>query len=96
MTGPAPQPRVVVLTPQQRKTIGQLTHDGASDAAIAARMGLSTWTVNRHLTAAVKRTGARSRVQLVVWLMKRQVVIRTENRSGRPRKSPADTPRRTL
>jgi DNA-binding CsgD family transcriptional regulator len=82
MTGPEPEPRLVVLTPAQRRVVGELTRDGASDGRIAHRLGISRETVTTHMRHAMRRLGAHSRAEVCVMLLRRQVVIRTENRSG--------------
>jgi DNA-binding NarL/FixJ family response regulator len=89
VSAPPPQPRLVVLTPQQRAVIGHLAADGADDQQIARRLGISLWTVRSHMKAALQRTGARSRTQLAVWLLRRQIVVRVQKQSGRPPKEPA-------
>ncbi|MEO6881030.1 MAG: response regulator transcription factor [Mycobacteriaceae bacterium] len=52
------------LTPREREVLG-VAADGAPVAEVAARVHLSQGTVRNHLSAAIGKTGARSRADAV-------------------------------
>jgi DNA-binding CsgD family transcriptional regulator/tetratricopeptide (TPR) repeat protein len=47
-----------------------LVSDGLSNKEIAARLHLSTRTVEKHVESALRKTGSRSRTQLAVWAVR--------------------------
>lgn len=83
MTATVTPPRVVVVTPRVRDVIGELARDGADDATIALRLGISTHTVKTHIKRAIASTGADNRTHLVCLLLRGRVVLRTEDNRGR-------------
>jgi DNA-binding CsgD family transcriptional regulator len=52
------------LTPRQREVVSRAA-DGASNAEIAAELGIGVKAVEKHLAAASERLGARSRLDLI-------------------------------
>jgi DNA-binding CsgD family transcriptional regulator len=80
------EPRLVTVTPMQRKVIGELAYDGADNATIALRLHLSEHTVKTHLKRAQAAIGADNRTHLVCLLLRKHVQLRVEdNRSNPPR-----------
>lgn len=77
------QPRVVVVTPQQRAVIGHLTWDGADNAEIARRLGISYECVRSHLARALRATGYDNRTELAVALLRKRLLLKTEDHRGR-------------
>lgn len=65
------------MTQAQRAVIGELTHDGATNATIARRLSISEHTVKSHLKDAMKATGSLNRTALVVDLLRGYVKLRT-------------------
>jgi DNA-binding CsgD family transcriptional regulator len=61
--GPRPSTGPDGLTAREREVLG-LLRAGDTDAAIAARLHLSTRTVEHHVSAVLRKTGARSRRDL--------------------------------
>ncbi|MFI2735189.1 response regulator transcription factor [Streptomyces sp. NPDC018711] len=55
------------LTPREREIVGEL-RDGSPAKRIARRLGVSPYTVNDHLKAVFRKTGAESRDELVAAL----------------------------
>jgi DNA-binding NarL/FixJ family response regulator len=53
------------LTPRVRE-VALLVAEGLKDTEIAERLTISPRTVNRHVAAALRATGARNRVELTV------------------------------
>lgn len=60
------EPRSVRLTRMQRNVLESLC-DGKSNALIGVDWGIKEDTVKSHVKELLKRTGARDRLQLVVW-----------------------------
>jgi DNA-binding CsgD family transcriptional regulator len=85
------EPRVVVVTPRQRAVIGELARDGADDATIALRLGITHWTVKTHMKRVLAAVGADNRTHLVALLLRGHVRLRVESNSGAHlrRKEPA-------
>lgn len=52
------------LTPRQRATVVEAAR-GATNAEIAARLGITVRTVEKHLTDASRRWGAAGRLDLI-------------------------------
>lgn len=82
MTQTITEPRLVTVTPMVRKVIGELARDGADDATIGLRLGISQWTVKSHMKRAFAATGADNRTHLVTLLLRGQVQLRVESNSG--------------
>lgn len=78
------EPRIAVVTPMVRTVIGELTRDGADNATIALRLGISENTVKSHVKAAIAATGADNRTHVVCLLLRGTVRLRTESNMGRP------------
>jgi DNA-binding CsgD family transcriptional regulator len=86
--GPSPGKTVLGLTRRQADVIYELVDRGASNAQIAAALGLSARTVKIHLQAAYRQLGVRRRgdaIRLILtkyqnWLQ----VERGRRRHGRP------------
>lgn len=51
------------LSPMQEKVMRELASDGASNKAIAGRLGIKASTVRIHLQGAMTRLGAGNRTQ---------------------------------
>ena len=58
------------LTPRQLEMV-RLTAEGMTNEQIAARLGLSRWTVKETLIVACRKLGARSRAHCaaIAWTM---------------------------
>src|SRR5690606_14691422 len=73
----APAPRdddaAALLTPRHRDAEGLLCR-GSPNAEIATALFLEPRHVKSHLSRAMTKTGARDRVQLVVWAFRHGVV----------------------
>lgn len=78
MTGP----RVITLTPRQREVLGQLTHDGADDATIAARLGVTDQTIKSHIKNILRAFGVPNRTAVVVDCLRGRVRVKVQNNSG--------------
>lgn len=76
------EPRLVILTPTQRAVLGQLTHDGAENVTIAARLGMSENTVKSHVKGILKAFDCTNRTAVVTDCLRGRVQVRVENRSG--------------
>lgn len=83
MTDTLADPRLVVVTPMVRKVVGELARDGADDATIGLRLGISQWTVKSHVKKALAAIGADNRTHLVCLLLRGQVRLRVEDNRGR-------------
>lgn len=75
-------PRVATLTPRQREVAAELAADGATNAEIGERLGMSEWTVKTHMQAIRQATGFTDRAALAVALVRRQVVVRVNGVEG--------------
>lgn len=73
---------VVVLTPRQHTVLRHLLRDGGTNAEIAARLGLSAFTVKTHIKGICKAFGISNRTAIVVQCLRGRVLIREENHSG--------------
>lgn len=74
--------RLIILTPQQRAVLGELTRDGADNATIAARLDISPHTVKTYVKALLKAFEVENRTAVVADCLHNRVVVRVENRSG--------------
>jgi len=62
-----------------------LVADGLANKEIAQRLGVSARTVEKHIEALLRKTGTRSRTQLVIWASKAEVSPPTAPAMGEPR-----------
>ncbi len=84
------EPRLIVLTPQQRAVLGQLTWDGADNATIAARMVSPEHTVKTHKKRMAAAFGTSNRVAIVTDCLRGRVVVKTYRRPSQAhREEPA-------
>lgn len=70
--------RVAALSSAQRRVVAELACDGASNAAIAERLGLSVDTVKSHVKAALQASGCHDRTELAVALVRRRVLLKAD------------------
>lgn len=71
-----PTRRVIDLTPAQAAVIRELACDGATNAEIADRLGVTRWTVKTHVRAVMTRADIHDRAALAVAVLRRRVCIR--------------------
>ena len=69
-------PRRVVVTRAELAVLHQLLRDGASNATIGARLHIVEDTVKSHVKALLRKTDTTSRSELIVAVMRDQVVVR--------------------
>jgi DNA-binding CsgD family transcriptional regulator len=62
-----------VLTARELDVL-KLVLEGLSNAEIATRLGVSARTVHAHISNSLKKTGTRTRVQLVVHALRTGIV----------------------
>jgi DNA-binding CsgD family transcriptional regulator len=74
------KPRLAVLTPAQRRVLGELVKDGASNPEIARRLGVSLDTVKSHMKVILAVTGCGDRAAVVADCLRGRLVIRTVRR----------------
>jgi DNA-binding CsgD family transcriptional regulator len=92
-------PRVVRVTVHQKRVVEALMADGATNAVLARRLGLTIETVRTHMARILRATGCPDRTALVVALARRRIVLTTDKQTGgrpgppstRLRGSPAST-----
>ena len=82
--GSSANPPVVELTPRQFEVINELAHDGATNAEIAERLGMSLHNVGVRMGEIMSRTGYHDRTALAVALIRRRILVRSINRSNNP------------
>lgn len=63
------------LTRRQLDAVSELALDGARDAVIAERLGITTYTAKCHIRDALARTGFHSRAELAVALLRRRIRV---------------------
>ena len=57
-------PNGVAITPREREVLG-LVAKGATNKEVAAELGLSHWTIQRHVSNLLRKTGLKNRRQLM-------------------------------
>ena len=57
------------LSPAEMMAVNALLLEGLSNKAIASELMLSVRTVESHVSHSLAKTGCRSRLELVIWLM---------------------------
>lgn len=62
------------LTPREIQVLKALTC-GLSDAGIAAELGVSLETARKHRQAVLRKCGCAGRLQLVLWLVHRCLLV---------------------
>ncbi|MBV7293964.1 response regulator [Corynebacterium sp. TAE3-ERU16] len=72
-SAPDPGPPMAPLTPREVDCVRELCR-GQSNNDIAATLYLEPSTVKTHLSNAMAKTGARGRVQLVIWAFRSRLV----------------------
>lgn len=84
---PAPAPRVVDVTETERAILTELARDGASNRAIAQRLGLDYRDVLYRLGEMLRRTDYGTRTALALDLVRGKVKLRIVYRwrKGEPR-----------
>lgn len=70
------EPRVITVTPRERAVMVELAADGASNAEIAERLGLTTEGVANRFKALMRRTGYTSRTVMAVDLLRGRLKLR--------------------
>jgi DNA-binding NarL/FixJ family response regulator len=63
----------VKLLPYEDKVLRELIDGGKSNAAIAAALGLTPFTVKEYMFRIMRKTGASNRVDLALWAYKRSL-----------------------
>lgn len=69
------EPRVVQLTRRERDVVAELACDGASNAEIAERLGITEDTVKTVMRNALAAVGSANRTALAVDILRRRVLI---------------------
>ncbi len=64
-----PPPPDVILTPREREIVAALL-EGCTNSQMAQRFGVAVQTVKNQLTMVFQKFGVRSRLELVVRVMK--------------------------
>ena len=64
-----PRRHVPFLVKPSRNGLNALLLEGLSNKAIASELMLSVRTVESHVSHSLAKTGCRSRLELVIWLM---------------------------
>jgi DNA-binding NarL/FixJ family response regulator len=73
--------RAPEFSAREREVVG-LVVEGLTNAEIAARLGVSVRTVQAHIAAAFRRSGARSRTELAVLALRCGLVVMACPRCG--------------
>lgn len=73
-SSPAAPDLAVPLTPRETEIL-ELLSDGMSNQEIASRLFVEPTTVKYHLAGILMKTGARDRLQAVVWAYRNGVVV---------------------
>lgn len=63
------------LTRRQLDAVNELALDGACDAVIADRLGVTVFTAKCHIRDALKKTGCHSRGELIAALLRRRIRV---------------------
>lgn len=75
----APAPKIVQVTPAQRKLIGIFMTDGADPDTIAHRMGMRRGTVYNRFTRILERCELPNRTALALALERGQIRLRVHD-----------------
>lgn len=70
-------PRVVTVTPAQRRVVDALLLDGCDNATAARRTGMGVETAKSHLQRVMGAAGTPSRTSLCVALLRGELVLHT-------------------
>ena len=93
VTGPAPVE--VALTRAEVAVLNELCRDGADDGVIAARVGVSVWTIKSQMKAIRQAIGVANRTAIVTAVLHGhvQIIGRQPTRRGpRPREAEPSAP----
>lgn len=71
------------LSTQQNAVLAELCADGADNAEIANRLGLTRNTVKTHLKAVMRATGCATRAELAVRALRGQFVVCAKSSEAR-------------
>ena len=63
-------PLLASLTRREEEVLRELSRDGATNKDIARRLGIREGTVAAHIAEAMRRTGAATRTELVILLIR--------------------------
>jgi len=74
---------IISINQQQRRVLGELTRDGATNKEIAERLGLTPETVRTHMQALLLAFRVKNRTAVVVLCLRELVVVRTRGRYER-------------
>ena len=67
------KPRIPnLLTPAEQRVVVLLLLEGLNNRAIAQRLVISHRTVECHISRALRKSGCRNRLELVLWLISDQ------------------------
>ena len=55
------------LTPREQQVYALIVEEGTSRKEIAAQLGVAVETVIKHIQSLLRKTGADSQLQMVVW-----------------------------
>ena len=61
-----------LLTPAEQRVVVLLLLEGLNNRAIAQRLVISHRTVECHISRALRKSGCRNRLELVLWLISDQ------------------------
>lgn len=74
-------PRVLLLSLPAYEVVRELAHDGASNAEIGDRLGLTIDAVKAHIKVAMAETGCANRTELAVRIARGRIHLDTTGRS---------------
>ena len=74
--------RVATVTRAQAAVIAELACDGAGNAQIAERLGITEHTVKTHLKNALRACGCANRAELAVALLRGRLKLRVTGARG--------------
>lgn len=81
-----PPPRVITITPAQKRVLDQLVRDGATNATIAGRLGLKRSSVVTHVAALLGRLGLDNRAAIVAEVLHGRVRFEISTQQERTQK----------